>query len=198
MTSAPDRRPRPWRQQTPQQADDLPPDTPLDDVLLAIGRIVAAHGVRGEVKLDIYTDRPEEIAKLRRVYLNDDPTPRRVLRAGGTERQAILKLAGVDTRNDAEELRGTIVRIRGNQLAPREDDSYYHYQLIGLHVFLEDGSPIGTLTEIIETGEVDVYVVRDADGSEQLFPALKDVVLVIDPANDRVVVRPPEYVDVRP
>lgn len=166
--------------------------------MLAVGRIVAAHGVRGEVKMDIITDRPEEIPKLRRIYLNNDPTPRPIARARGTERQAILKINGVDTRDDAEALRGAIVRIRGNQFSPREDDSYYHYQLIGLSVFLEDGTPIGSLTEIIETGEVDVYVVRDESGREELFPALKDIVLEIDPPANRVVVRPLEYEDVQP
>jgi 16S rRNA processing protein RimM len=170
-------------------------DTPLEDVMLVVGRIVGTHGVRGEVKMDIYSDRPEEIPKLRRIYLNDDPTPRPIQRPRGSERQAILKITGVDTREEAEALRGTIVRIKGNQLSPREDDSYYHYQLVGLHVFLEDGTHIGSLAEVLETGEVDVYVVRDDAGREQLFPALKDVVLDIDPSAGKMVVRPLMYED---
>ena len=109
--------------------------------------------------------------------------------------RAVLKLEGVDTRDDAEALRGVIVRIRADQLKTRDEDSFYHYQLIGLSVFQEDGTPIGTLAEIIETGEVDVYVVRNENSRDQLFPALKDVVLEINPAANRVVVRPLEYED---
>lgn len=195
MTSDTDRQSRPWRNQSRSNRDEITPDTPLDDVLLIIGRIVAAHGVRGEVKMDIYSDRPEEIPRLRRIYLNDDPTPRAITQPRGNDRQAILKITGVDTRDAAEALRGAIVRVRGNQLSPRDEDSFYHYQLIGLSVYLEDGTPIGTLTEVLEPGEVDVYVVRNAAGEEQLFPALKDVVLTIDPSANRVVVRPLEYED---
>jgi 16S rRNA processing protein RimM len=163
--------------------------------MLIIGRIVGLHGVRGEVKMDVYSDRPEEIPKLRRIYFDNDPTPHVIARPRGNERQAILKISGVDDRDAAEALRGTIVRVKGNQLAPREDGSFYHYQLVGLSVYLEDGTSIGKLAEVLETGEVDVYVVRDASGREQLFPALADVVLEIDPVADRVVVRPLEYED---
>jgi 16S rRNA processing protein RimM len=145
--------------------------------------------------MDIYSDRPEEISRLRRIYLDDDPTPRQISRPRGTERQAILNIAGVDSRDEAEALRGAIVRIKGNQFPPREDGSFYHYQLIGLDAFLEDGTHIGTLAEVLETGEVDVYVVRDDAGKEHLFPALEQVVLDINPAEGRMTVRLMEYVD---
>lgn len=194
MTSAPDRKPRPWRKAA-DPAADIPPDTPPDEVMFVVGRIVGVHGVRGEVKMDIYSDRPEEIPRLRRIYLDDDPAPRPINRPRGTERQAILKIAGVDSRDDAEALRGSIVRIKGNQLSPREEGSFYHYQLIGLHAYLEDGTCIGTLEEVLETGEVDVYVIRDDAGHEHLFPALEDVVFDINPAERRLTVRPLDYVD---
>lgn len=145
--------------------------------------------------MDIYSDRPEEIPRLRRVYFDNDQTPRPLARARRNGNQAILTLPDITTRDAAEALRGTIVRVRANQLSPREDDSYYHYQLIGLNVYQENGTPIGTLAEILETGEVDVYVVRDQAGREQLFPALKDVVLEIDPTANRIVVRLLEYED---
>jgi 16S rRNA processing protein RimM len=195
LTSAPDRRPRPWRQQSAGAQDTLAADTPPEEALLAVGRIVGVHGVRGEVKMDIYSDRPEEIPKLLRVFLNDDPTPHAITKARQTGTRAVLKLEGINTRDDAETLRGAIVRIRADQLKARDEDAFYHYQLIGLSVYQEDGTPIGTLAEIIETGEVDVYVVRNENGRDQLFPALKDVVLEIDPTANRVVVRPLVYED---
>lgn len=159
-------------------------------MFLSVGRIVTAHGIGGEVKLDIYSDDPQRLATLRRVYFDDDPTPKPVSSVRIHGRQALLRFPDVTTRDEAEALRGTIVRVSGAQLRRLAPDEFFHYQLIGLSVFLESGEKIGTLAEIIEAGEVDVYVVRDERGREQLFPALKSVVLEIDPQADRVVVRP--------
>lgn len=163
--------------------------------MLVVGKIVGTHGVRGEVKMDIYSDRPEEIQRLRRIYLDDDLNPRTINRPRGTERQAILKIHGVDSRDDAEALRGVLVRIKGDQLSPREEGTFYHFQIVGLRVLLEDGTAIGTVHEVLETGEVDVYVVRDEHGREQLFPALADVVLDINPTAGTMLVRPLIYED---
>lgn len=151
---------------------------------------MTAHGIAGEVKMDIYSDDPERLRKLRRVYFDDDPNPRQLSGVRLQGRQALLRFPDVTTRDAAEALRGTLVRVSGSQLRQLEPDELFYYQLIGLAVFLESGEPIGTLVEIIESGEVDVYVVRDEQGHEQLFPALKSVVLDIDPAANRVIVRP--------
>jgi len=145
--------------------------------------------------MDILTDRPERITDLRRVYFDDDPTPVPLAGVRATPKQMLLRFPHINDRDAAAELRGTIVRVAGNQLPPLEDDAYYHYQLIDLEVFDEAGAPLGKLAQILSAGEVDVYVVRDRQGKEQLFPALKDVVLDIDIAAGRVIVRPPEWDD---
>lgn len=166
---------------------------PPEEVYLAIGRIVGVHGVRGEVKMEIYSQHPERIPSLRRVYFDDDPSPVRLRAARLHGGQALLAFEGITDRDAAERLRGRVVRIAGSQAKPLAEGEFYHYQLIGLRVYLEDGTPLGELTEIIEAGEADVYVVRDAEGREHLFPALREVVLEIDPAANRVVVRPQEW-----
>jgi 16S rRNA processing protein RimM len=109
--------------------------------------------------------------------------------------QALLSLEGVTDRDAAEALRGSVVRISGSQARPLEEGEFYHYQLIGLQAVTEDGAELGELKEIIEAGEVDVYVVRDDAGNEHLFPALHDVVLEIDPGAKRLVVRPQKWDD---
>ena len=162
---------------------------------LAVGRIVGAHGIRGEVKLEIMTDDPDQLPELRRVYFDDDPTPRRLAGARFHGRQALLTFPEITDRDAADALRGTIIRIAGTQAKPPAEGEFYHYQLIGLSVYDESGELLGKLAEIVPAGEVDVYVVRDRRGKEQLFPALKEVVLEIDPAADRVVVRPQEWED---
>jgi 16S rRNA processing protein RimM len=191
--NAPAARPtRPWRARAAEAArpSGPAPATPPSEVFFSIGRIVGAHGIRGEVKLEIHSDRPERLKQLRRVYFNDDPTPRRLRSVRLHGNQALLTFPDITDRDTAQALRGTLVHISGSQARPLEDGEFYHYQLIGLSVYDEAGQLLGKLEEILEAGEVDIYIVRDADKREHLFPALKEVVLEIDPAADRMVVRP--------
>jgi 16S rRNA processing protein RimM len=183
---------RPWRARAAESArpSGPTPSTPPAEVFFSIGRIVGAHGIRGEVKMEIHSDRPERLKQLRRVYFNDDPTPRRLRGVRLHANQALLTFDDITDRDTAQALRGTLVRISGSQARPLEDGEFYHYQLIGLSVYDEAGQLLGKLEEILEAGEVDIYIVRDAERHEHLFPALKDVVLEIDPTADRVVVRP--------
>lgn len=180
----------PWRESKAAGPTNPDPTTPPEEVFFAVGRIVGAHGVRGEAKMEIFTDDPDHLLDLRRVYFDDDPTPRRLSNVRFHARQALLTFPEISDRDTAEALRGTVIRISGSQTKPPEEGEFYHYQLIGLAVFDDGGAPLGTLTEILEAGEVDTYVVRDDAGNEHLFPALKDVVLDINPAENRVVVRP--------
>ncbi|MCX7622965.1 MAG: ribosome maturation factor RimM [Thermomicrobium sp.] len=166
------------------------PDVPQR---LSIGRIIGAHGVRGAVKLRIWTHFPERIPELRHVYLDDEPTPRRLLRAQVLGDIALLQLEGIATRNDAEALRGTVVRIDRSQAAPLGEDEFYHFEILGLRVVDETGQDLGTVVEIIETGANDVYVVQRPDGSELLLPAIRSVILEVDLEHQRMVVRPPQY-----
>jgi 16S rRNA processing protein RimM len=160
---------------------------------LAIGVIVAPHGTRGEVRMQIWTHFPEHLAEIDAVYLGDEERPRRLRRIGTSRGHATLSLQGITDRESAEELRGTVVRIDRTQAAPLEEGEFYHFQLIGLNVETEAGEALGTVAEIIETGANDVYVVRDAEGNETLIPALKDVVPVIDPEAGKMIVRPLNY-----
>jgi len=169
--------------------------TPPDQVRLAIGVIVAPQGISGEVRMNIWTHFPERIPDLTEVYLDDEAQPRRLLAARLHKGVAILRIEGVETRDEAEDLRGTVVRIGPDQAAPLGEDEYYHYQLIGLTVVDEAGNPLGTLTDILETGANDVYIVRDEAGKETLLPALRDVVLDIDLERGRMTVRPLRYAD---
>lgn len=160
---------------------------------LSIGRIVGAHGVRGTVKLRIWTHFPERIPELDHVYLDEEPTPRRLLRAQLVGDMALLQIEGISTRNDAEALRGTVVRIDRSQAAPLGEDEYYHFEILGLRVVDETGNGLGTVVEILETGANDVYVVQRPDGSELLLPAIRSVILEVDLERQRLVVRPPQY-----
>ncbi len=170
------------------------PERPRDDVQrLTIGKIVAPQGLRGDVRMLIWTHFPERIPSLRRVYLDEEAEPRRLRSASVRGNVAILSIEGVDTREEAEALRGAVVAIPREEAAPLGEDEYYHFQLIGLQVFDEAGHRLGEVVDILETGANDVYVVRTDEGRELLLPAIKQVVLDIDLERGRMTVRPPEY-----
>ncbi len=191
MTSTPDRKQTTTFNRLNQA--DIDPATPPEEMRFVVGHIVGVHGLRGEVKMTIVTDQPEFVPELQHVYFDDDPAPVPVASIRSHSRHALVKFDQVNTRNEAELLRGTIIRVSHAQLPPQQEDSYYHYQLLGLDVSTESGEPIGVIVEIIETGEVDVYVVRDTAGQVQMFPAIRDVVLEINPTERKMVVRPQEW-----
>jgi 16S rRNA processing protein RimM len=161
---------------------------------LIVGRVAAAHGLRGEFRMVIVTNHPEYLPILRTVYLDGGPEPWPVRRIhplpGGKE--ALVRLAGLATAEDAAALRGQRVWSEREALPPLPEGEYYHYQLIGLDVVDTEGKLLGRLAEIIETGANDVYVVRGPAG-EMLLPAIEEVVREVDLEAGRMVVRPQEY-----
>lgn len=172
----------------------IPERTP-DPEHLIIGRVVAAHGVRGEFRMAVLTNHPEHLPSLRTIYLGDDLEPQRVRRIQpreGGKGEAIVNVAAFTSPGDAAARRGQLVRIARADAPPLPEGEFYHYQLLGLDVVDLDGQPLGRLAQIIETGANDVYVVVGPVG-EQLLPAIEDVIREIDPARGRMVVKPPEY-----
>lgn len=146
---------------------------------LVIGKITRAHGIAGEVKVQLAPGFAGALDGVRRIYLNDEAQPRRVRGRRAHQDALLLRLDGVTTRNDAEALRGATVAIQLEDLPPLPEGEYYSHQLVGLRVQREGGEPIGTLTEVLATGSNDVYVVKTATG-ELLLPALESVVRAIN------------------
>ncbi|MDX2160666.1 MAG: ribosome maturation factor RimM [bacterium] len=171
--------------------------TPQHPKYLLLGEILRPHGVRGELRMRVLTDFPERIASLERLYIGkgvDDPNPVPYVLQGIRFHQeyGLLKLKTVDDRNAAELFRELFVMVDLEHAVPLEDDEFYLYELIGLTVRLDDDSTLGTLTEVLETGANDVYVVDSPAHGEVLIPALDDVVLEIDIEAGWMRVRLPE------
>src|SRR5207248_8685399 len=102
----------------------------------------------------------------------------------------LLRLAGVADRNTADTFRGADIEVSAADVASLPKGQFYWHQVIGLEVFdATSDTALGTVSEILETGANDVYVVRGARG-EILIPAIKDVVKDIDPQNGRMVIEP--------
>lgn len=177
----------------PNEASNEADGTPLER--LTIGRIVSPHGVRGEIRMYIYSHFPERIPQLPYVFIGDEEQPRKVLRARLKDNLAIIRVEGITTREMADELRDQIIQIDLENAAPLEEGEFYHFEIIGLTAVDESGNVLGAVVDIIETGANDVYVIRDEDDNETLIPALKDVVPEISIEEGKMVIRPPRYAD---
>ena len=165
------------------------PESELDpQTAVTVGRIIAPHGVRGELKVEPLTGFPQRFEAGSRLWL--DGTPYTVERGRWQQRIVILKLLGIDTRSQAEMLHGK--ELLAPEATPIEDEGvYYLHDILGARVQDTAGEALGELADVFSTGSNDVYVVRGPRG-ELLLPALDDVVLEVDLKAHRIVVEIPE------
>jgi len=157
---------------------------------LAIGKIIRAHGLRGELSVMLLTDFPERFENMEWVYLGNELEAEayRLESHRWHKGRILLTLSGVTDRNQAEQLRGQLVQVPLEEAMPLPEGKFYLYELIGLQVMSTEGERLGAIANILETGANDVYVVED-DGQEKLLlPAIPDVVQSIDIANGQMVV----------
>ena len=147
---------------------------------LAIGQVLKPHSVRGEVRVRPITDLPERFTWLETVYVDEKkPTLVEVESARFHKDMVLLKLAGYDSRESAQVLRGKILLVPENEAIPLEEGEYFLYQLEGVEVHTDEGVFLGKIERVIETGANNVFVVR-GDEKEVLLPDTDEVVLEID------------------
>lgn len=164
---------------------------------LVVGRIVKAHGITGEVVVDVRTDDPD-------VRFAPGTSLRGRPGKGGEERgytiesvrehggRLLVRLAGVDDRNAADALRGILFLVDSQELPPIEDpDEYYDHQLEGMRVRTEDGVDIGAVTEVLHTAAGELLAVRAGD-REVLVPFVSAIVTSVSLADQLIEIDPPE------
>ena len=163
---------------------------------IVLGRVLGAHGVRGWVRVRYEGDGPAHLVQAERIKLASDErgTAARTyeIEGGGTGRagEARLKLAGVGNRDAANALKGSWVLGQTAELEALPDGEFYWYQLVGCVVTTEDGTPVGTVREIWETGAHDVLVVKREDGRQVLIPTARELLTQIDLEEKKLVVAP--------
>lgn len=165
------------------------------EALIIIGEISRPHGVGGAVRVVPVTDFPDHLLTLKRVVVvqGGAARPARIERAEAAGRFVLMKLAGIETLEAADALRGATLRIPPNEVHPLPPGQFYIFQIVGLRVRTPEGSVVGQVTDVLRTGSNDVYVVRSEDGREILLPAVAGVVLAIDVEVGEIVARPPEW-----
>ncbi len=147
-----------------------------------VGIITAPHGVGGEVKVFPTTDDPRRFKKLKEVILDTGKERKNleVEHARLMKQFVLLKLQGIDSREQAERLRQNALWVSRENAVPLGRDEYFMADLEGLRVKDEDGTDIGVLKSVMETGANDVYIIGLTDGRELLLPAIKQCVLEVD------------------
>jgi 16S rRNA processing protein RimM len=179
--------------QDSQQNSSTGSPAPGGPVFIALGFLRRTHGINGELVLDPLTDFPERLRAGRLVYVGENHEEHKLGSVRQADKSYLITLRGFKTPEEAAQFRNTYVYARADELPRLPEGEYYHHQLIGLAVVDENGSPLGELVEIIQTGANDVYVVRSESGSEQLFPAIAEVILEIDLARQEMRVRPQDW-----
>lgn len=164
-----------------------------EPVFLVVGRLQRPHGVYGEIRMDVRTDFPERLHKGATLYLGAEHWPVKLAGLRSADKALLIRLEGIEDRDQAALLRGKEVAIQADSLPRLPEGEYYHHQLIGLRVVNETGEELGVLDQILETGANDVYLIKSEEGAELLLPAIADVILSVDLENRRMVVRPQSW-----
>lgn len=164
-----------------------------EPVFLAVGLFRRTHGIKGEIILDVITDFPERLKRNKTIYVGEQHEPMRISAVRNHGRNLLLMVEGYDTIEAVGKLRNRMVYSRADELPRLPKGQYYHHELFGIAVVTQDGRALGTLTDIIETGANDVYVVTAEDGAETLLPVIESVILDVDTDKKVMIVNPPEW-----
>jgi 16S rRNA processing protein RimM len=155
---------------------------------VVVGHVTRAHGIRGEVAVEVRTDNPDRFSAGAELFLTSG---RRLTIARSHRHGARLLVAfeGVVDRSGAESLRGELLVVPESSLPELPDGEYWPFQLEGCEVVTESGRGLGPVSEVIANPANDLWVARAPDGTETLVPAIREVVVEVDLTARRILVR---------
>jgi 16S rRNA processing protein RimM len=150
--------------------------------LLQVGVITSTHGIRGEVKVFPTTDDSARFKKLKNVILDDgrQKIDMEIASVKFFKNMVIVKFKGIDNINDVEKYRKARLLVTRENAVPLAENEYYIADLIGLSAVSDEGEALGTVTDVLQTGANDVYVITTPEKKEILVPAIHDCILQVD------------------
>lgn len=167
----------------------------MDEELIIIGKTLKTHGLKGALRVASLTDVPKRFEGLKSVILETRSGIKKscTLEAvwsasGGDKADVLLSCKEITSIEEAVPFVQGWVKIPRSQTIPLPKNQFYHFDLIGMAVFLEDGRYLGTLEEILKTGSNDIFVVRH-ELKEHLIPAIREVVREVDTQQKRMVLQ---------
>lgn len=159
---------------------------------LEIGEIVGTHGVHGELRLNPWCDSPDFVSRFKTLYYDSNGGCAAQIKSARPHGNIVLlRIAGIDSVEQAQKMRGKILYMKRSD-AKLPEGRYFIAELTGCSVFDADEPQkcYGTLSDVSATGANDVWHITAGTGREYLIPAIPDVVIETDVANDRIVIRP--------
>ena len=158
--------------------------------MLRVGIVINTHGIRGEVKLWPTTDDVNRFHKGLVLYLDAKEGPKQVTVSSVKhfKNLVILKFEGIDSINEIERYKGCDLYVSREDAIPLAEGEFYVCDLVGCEVVEEDGTRVGTLTDVMTTGANDVYVVTTDAKKEVLLPVIPDCIKNVDIAAKKVTV----------
>lgn len=149
--------------------------------LFQVGVVTSTHGLKGEVKVFPTTEDPSRFKKLKQVILDTgrERLELEVASARFFKNMVIVKFKGIDDINDVEKYRKATLWVTRENAIPLEEDEWYVADLIGMKVTSDEGEDLGTLTDVMQTGANDVYVVTKK-GQEILIPSIRQCILEVN------------------
>ncbi|MBQ5625161.1 MAG: 16S rRNA processing protein RimM [Phascolarctobacterium sp.] len=164
------------------------------DKEIIIGKIVAPHGVRGDIRILPLTEKPDLFLDLEYLLL-EGGKKLTVKNARFQKRMILVTTKEITSMNEAELLRDKNIYIKAEDLPELEDDEFYVADLVGIPVYDLEGKQIGTFKDSLSTGSNDVYIIAVPGAKDILVPALKEYFKEINLAEKRIVVKLPEWTD---
>ena len=163
--------------------------------ILEIGQIVNTRGLRGEVKVNSFSEDKQRFEKLSTILVKNknEYTEYEIQKVSYSKNQVILKLKGIDHIDYAEKVRNLYIYVKKSDLGELPEGTYYIADLIGLDVFTESGELIGKVDDILKSEKAnDVYIVRSELGILKYLPAIPEVLKDIDIQNGKIIVDLPK------
>lgn len=156
----------------------------------SVGKVLAARGIYGEIKVQTWTDSPEDFLLIQKLFLDVDVQPLEITSKKIHKSQVVLKLKNVNSRNEAELLRGKKLYAFREDI-PLAEDRYFIEDLKGLKIVdAVSGENYGTLKDVMNTGANDIYVINNETGKEFLLPIIDGTIEEIDLENEFISVNP--------
>ena len=159
--------------------------SPATGKRVALAAVAGAHGIKGELRLKLFSDSVESLAHHTRLYVGGRELALKDIKDGG--KTAIARFEGISDRSAAEALRGSLVEIDRDELPPLEEDEYYHTDLVGLPCVDESGEELGIVVAVENFGAGDLLEIERPDGKRALIP-FRDPMARLD--GDQVVIDP--------
>lgn len=160
---------------------------------LETAKIVAAHGIRGEVRCQYFCDSAEFLCEFEELYLDKNgEKPIEITRAYPHKNVVIMKIDGVDSIEDAQKLIGKTLYMNRDDVE-LDEGVYYIQDIIGLVVKdIDSGEVYGKISEVYQNGATDVYSIKKENGTELMFPYIDEVVKKIDIDAGEMLIKPLE------